>query len=91
MKPVHFLGNALACLREFPDAARQNASYHLDRLQHGLQPSDSKPMSTIGRGVEEIRIRDTTGSYRVIYIARRADAVYVLHAFHEEKPGDSKA
>ncbi|NWK79798.1 type II toxin-antitoxin system RelE/ParE family toxin [Aquitalea sp. LB_tupeE] len=90
MKPVHFLGNALACLREFPDAARQNAGYQLDRLQHGLQPSDSKPMTTIGRGVEEIRIRDATGSYRVIYIARRADAVYVLHAFQKKSQATAR-
>lgn len=38
-------------------------------------------MPTIGRGVAEIRVRQPDGAYRVIYLTRRAEAVYVLHAF----------
>ena len=53
-------------------------------VQRGLQPDDFKPMPTIGRGVEEIRIRDDTGNFRVIYTARLADAVLVLHAFQKK-------
>jgi len=50
----------------------------------GLQPDDFKPIPTIGRGVEEIRIRDDSGNFRVIYTARLADAVLVLHAFQKK-------
>lgn len=84
MKPVQFLGDSLQCLRDFPVEARQDAGYQLDKVQRGLQPDDFKPMPTIGRGVEEIRIRDDSGIYRVIYTARFADAVFVLHAFRKK-------
>jgi len=56
----------------------------LDKVQRGDQPDDFKPMPTIGKGVEEIRISDSSGAYRVIYLTRRAEAVYVLHAFHKK-------
>ena len=55
-----------------------------------LQPDDLKPMPSIGKGVEEIRVRDDTGAYRVIYTARLADAVYVLHAFQKKTQATSK-
>ncbi len=84
MKPICFLGTSLERLREFPDDARQDAGYQLDRVQRGEQPDDFKPMTSIGRGVEEIRVRDDRGAYRVIYTARFADAVYVLHAFQKK-------
>ena len=66
MKPVQFLGGSLQCLRDFPADARQDAGYQLDKVQRGLQPDDFKPMPTTGKGVEEIRIRDDSGTYRVI-------------------------
>lgn len=84
MKPIQFLGDALKRLREFPDEARQDAGYQLDKVQKGLQPDDFKPMPAIGKGVEEIRVWDESGTYRVIYTARMADAVYVLHAFQKK-------
>ena len=61
-----------------------------DKVQRGLQPDDFKPMPSIGRGVEEIRLRDEAGIYRVIYSARFKDAVYVLHAFQKKTPTTSK-
>ena len=90
VKPIEFLGDSLPRLREFPDDAKRDAGYQLDRVQHGLQPDDFKPMPTIGKGVEEIRIRDESGAYRVIYTARLADAVYVLHAFQKKTQATSK-
>ena len=89
-KPIEFLGDSLRNLREFPDDAKRDVGYQLDRVQHGLQPDDFKPMPTIGKGVEEIRVRDETGTYRVIYTARLADAVYVLHAFQKKTQATSK-
>ena len=59
-------------------------------MQHGLQPDDFKPMPTVGRGVEEIRIRDESGAYRVIYIARLARAIYVLHCFKKKTQKTSR-
>ena len=90
VKPVEFLGDSLDRLREFPDDAKQDAGYQLDRVQNGLQPDDFKPMPTIGKGVEEIRVRDDNGTFRVIYTARLADAVYVLHAFQKKTQATSK-
>ena len=43
-----------------------------------------------GKGVEEIRVRDDSGIYRVIYTARLADAVYVLHAFQKKTQTTAK-
>lgn len=90
MKPICFLGNSLACLREFPEDARQDAGYALDQVQRGQQPGDFKPMAIVGRGVEELRVWDEAGTYRVIYLARLKDAVYVLHAFQKKSQTTSK-
>jgi phage-related protein len=89
MKLIRFLGDSLKRLREFPDAARQDAGYQLDKVQRGLMPDDFKPMPSIGRGVEEIRVWDEAGTFRVIYTARIADAVWVLHAFQKKTEATS--
>ena len=72
-----------------PDA-RHDAGFQLAQVQRGEQPDDFKPMPSIGKGVEEIRVRDDSGVYRVIYTARLADAVYVLHAFQKKTQATSK-
>jgi phage-related protein len=84
MKPINFLGDSLECLREFPQDARQDAGYALDLVQRGKQPSDFKPMASVGKGVEELRVWDDAGTYRVIYLARLKEAVFVLHAFQKK-------
>jgi phage-related protein len=84
LKRVRFHGDSLDRIRDFPGGARQDAGYELYQVQSGRDPSDWKPMSTIGAGVCEIRIRDAAGAYRVIYIATWADAVHVLHAFEKK-------
>jgi phage-related protein len=90
MRPVRFLGDSLKMLRDFPEDARHDAGYQLDKVQRGEQPDDFKPMTVIGKGVEEIRITDDSGAYRVVYVARRADAVYVLHAFQKKRQATPK-
>lgn len=90
MKPLTFLGDALKALRSFPEDARQEAGYQLDKVQQGEQPDDFKPMPTIGKGVEEIRVWDENGTFRVVYTARLVDAVYVLHAFQKKTQTTSK-
>lgn len=83
MKYIAFLGDSLKRLREFPERPRREAGHQLDRVQRGLQPDDFKPMPSIGVGVEEIRIWNEDGTYRVIYTARLQKAVYVLAAFQK--------
>lgn len=90
MKTIAFLGNALDELRGFPEDARQDAGYQLDKVQRGEQPDDFKPMPSIGKGVEEIRIWADNGTYRVIYTARLANSVYVLHAFQKKTQATPK-
>jgi phage-related protein len=83
-KSVEFLGSALSELRDFPLSARREAGYQIDKLQHGEEPDDWKPMKTIGAGVQEIRIQDEAGAFRVIYIAKLKDTIYVLHCFQKK-------
>ena len=84
IKPLEFKGSSLDNLRAFPLEARREAGLQLDRVQRGLVPDDWKPMNTIGQGVKEIRIRETSGIFRVIYVAKFADAIYVLHCFQKK-------
>ncbi len=84
MKPITFLGDSLEKVRSFPQQARRAVGYQLDRVQRGLMPEDWKPMTSVGPGVYEIRIRDDAGAFRVMYIAKFAEAVYVLHAFQKK-------
>ena len=90
MKPIRFLGDSLKRLREFPEDVRHDAGYQLDKLQRGLQPDDFKPMPTIGKGIEEIRLWDDSGTYRVIYTARLKEIVVVLHAFQKKTQATSR-
>lgn len=84
MKPIAFQGGSLDDLRAFPTEARREAGHQLDRVQRGLEPDDWKPMPSVGPGVREVRVRDDTGAFRVIYTATRPEAVYVLHAFQKK-------
>ena len=88
--PVEFRGSALDDLRAFPASARREAGHQLDQVQHGHEPDDWKPMNTVGQGAREIRIRDAAGAFRVIYVAKFADAVYVLHCFQKKTQKTSK-
>lgn len=90
-KPVEFLGSSLDDLRAFPVAAKREAGHQLDQVQNGQDPDDWKPMNTVGQGVKEIRIRDAAGIFRVIYVAKFADAVYVIHCFQKKTEKTSKA
>ncbi len=90
-KPVEFLGDSLDRLREFPEGPMDDAGYQLELVQHGRQPQDWKPMPSIGKGVEEIRVKDASGQYRIVYYARLDDAVYVLHAFRKTSQRTAKA
>jgi phage-related protein len=53
-------------------------------LANGLEPEDFKSMSDVETGMQEIRIKDEAGIFRVLYVARFEDAVYVLHCFQKK-------
>jgi len=91
MKPLKFIGSSQDDLREMPATVRHALGIELMTIQFGGEPSDFKPMKEVGTGAYEIRYRDSNGSFRVIYIARLADAVYVLHAFQKKTQKTPKA
>ncbi|MGB8029543.1 MAG: type II toxin-antitoxin system RelE/ParE family toxin [Terracidiphilus sp.] len=84
VRPVEFCGGSRADLRHFPPEVRREAGLQLFQVQQGLDPDDWKPMDTVGSGVREIRIRERSGAYRLIYVAKFADAVFVLHCFQKK-------
>jgi phage-related protein len=81
--PLIWVGSARRDVRAFPVAARSVAGFELRRVQQGLDPTDWKPMTTIGPGVREIRVH-TNGAYRIFYIATFLEAIYVLHVFEKK-------
>ncbi len=83
-RPVTFLGDSRERLSTFPAAVKARAGLELFAVQCGAEPSDWKPMRAVGPGVREIRMRDDSGAYRVIYLATLADRVLVLHAFQKK-------
>jgi len=91
MKPTRFLGTARRDLAAFPELARRQAGYELFMVQVGREPADSKPLPSVGSGAYEIRIRDAAGAFRVVYVAKFEEAVYVLHAFQKKTRKTSQA
>ena len=88
-KPIFWLGSSKQDIADFPTEARRKAGFQLRAVQKGQSPLDFKPMSTVGQGVEEIRIR-TENAYRVFYVARFSEAIYVLHAFQKKTQKTAK-
>jgi len=84
MKPIVFCGDSRETLRSFPESARRRAGHQLEMVQLGRDPDDWKPMNAIGTGVREIRIRDERGIFRVLYVTKFRDMVYVLHCFQKK-------
>jgi len=91
MKPVRFIGGAKDDLSAFPRSARIRAGHELYMVQVGRDPADWKPMPTVGPGACEIRVQDQAGAFRVLYVARFEDAVYVLHAFQKKSRKTSRS
>ena len=90
-KPIAWIGDSRDAIRRFPDVAKQRTGRELARVQEGLEPTDHKPMPSIGLGVSEIRVREDSGAFRVIYVAKFAEALYVLHAFQKKAQKTPKA
>ncbi len=74
-------GDCLEVLRAFPAKVRQGFGEEIERVRVGVRPLDSKSMSSVGKGVFELRQRDPDGWYRVIYLSRVDDKIHMLHSF----------
>lgn len=89
--PIEFRGDSLDAIRQFPEAARRRAGFQLDKVQRGLDPDDWKPMNDVGTGTREIRVRDERGIYRIMYVTKFGETIYVLHCFQKKTQKTSPA
>jgi phage-related protein len=89
-KQIQWIGSSYDDIMEFPLNARRESGFQLGRIQNGLEPSDWKPFDDIGSGVKEIRVKDSDGIFRVLYVAKFEEAIYVLHCFQKKTQATSK-
>jgi len=89
-KEIRWVGSAYDDLVAFPDEPRRDAGFQLGKVQSGLEPEDWKPFDGVGAGTREIRIRDASGIFRVMYVAKFEEAVYVLHCFQKKTQATSQ-
>ena len=89
-KAIHWVGSAYNDLLAFPQDPRKEAGFQLGKIQAGVDPDDWKPFDDVGAGTREIRIRETSGIYRVMYVAKFEEAIYVLHCFQKKTQVTSK-
>jgi len=83
-KPIYWVGSSLKDLLALPDEVKKDAGYQLHRVQNGLEPENWKPFQEVGSGVKEIRVYDENGAFRVMYVAKFSERIYVLHAFQKK-------
>ncbi|MEO8188666.1 MAG: type II toxin-antitoxin system RelE/ParE family toxin [Burkholderiaceae bacterium] len=89
-KEIRWIGSAYDDLLAFPHDSRKQAGFQLGKVQAGLDPTDWKPFDEVGAGTKEIRLKDETGIYRVMYVAKFEEAIYVLHCFQKKTQATSK-
>jgi phage-related protein len=89
-KPINWVGSSFVDLCDFPADARREAGFQLSQVQAGLDPDDWKPFNEVGQGTREIRIKDASGIFRVMYVAKFDEAVYVLHCFQKKSQATTK-
>lgn len=90
MKEVRWHGSSRSDVDAFPADARREAGYQLFQVQIGEEPTDWKPMTSVGPNVREIRIRQASGAFRIIYVTTIGNAVHVLHAFQKKTQATAK-
>ncbi|MEK6641034.1 MAG: type II toxin-antitoxin system RelE/ParE family toxin [Nitrospirota bacterium] len=90
MKPLHFVGSSREDLRDLPESARETAGHQLFKVQQGKEPDDWKPMPLVGAGIHEIQVWDESGTYRVLYVSKLEEAIYVLHVFEKRSQKTAK-
>ncbi len=89
-KEIRWVGSSYEDLLGFPDDARRQAGFQLGKVQAGVEPDDWKPFDDVGAGTREIRIRDASGAFRVMYVAKFEEAVYVMHCFQKRTQATSR-
>ncbi len=89
-KEIRWVGSSYTDLLAFPKQPRREAGFQLGRVQAGLDPTDWKPFDEVGAGTRELRIGDAKGIFRVMYVAKFLEAVYVLHCFQKKTQVTSK-
>lgn len=89
-KELRWVGSSYDDLMKLPREARRTAGFELGKVQAGLEPEDWKPFDSLGPGTREVRIRDVTGIYRVMYVSKFEEAIYVLHCFQKKTQATSK-
>lgn len=89
-KEIRWVGSSYDDLLGFPHEPRREAGFQLAKVQAGLDPDDWKPFDEVGAGVREIRIKEANGIYRVMYVAKFSEAIYVLHCFQKKSQATSK-
>jgi phage-related protein len=89
-KEIRWVGSSYDDLLAFPKAPRKEAGFQLGKVQAGLEPTDWKPFDEVGSGTREVRISDAKGIFRVMYVAKFEEAVYVLHCFQKKSQATSK-
>jgi len=89
-KEIRWVGSAYEDLLGFPVDVRRQAGFQLGKVQAGLEPDDWKPFDELGPGIREIRLRDAVGAFRVLYVAKFAEGIYVLHCFQKKTQATSQ-
>ena len=89
-KEIRWMGSSFDALLAFPDESRREAGFQLRKVQAGLDPDDWKSFAGMGTGAREIRIKDSSGIFRVLYVAKFPEAVFVLHCFRKTTQATAK-
>jgi phage-related protein len=89
-KEIRWVGSSYDDLIAFPKTPRKEAGFQLGKVQAGLDPSDWKPFDEVGAGARDIRISDAKGVFRVMFVAKFEEAVYVLHCFQKKTQATSR-
>jgi phage-related protein len=89
-KEIRWVGSSYQDILKFSAESRKEAGFQLGKVQAGLEPDNWKPFDDVGIGTKEIRIRDATGIYRVMYVAKFEEAIYVLHCFQKKTETTTK-
>lgn len=85
-----WVGDSLDVVRAFPKNIRKQLGEEIERVRVGRRPKNGRPMSSIGKGVFELRQMDSNGWYRTIYLSRVDDKLHILHSFVKKSAKTSK-
>lgn len=89
-KEIRWVGSSYDDILNFPDEPRRKAGFQLGKVQAGLEPENWKPFNDVGAGTKEIRVTDSSGIFRLMYVAKFEEAVYVLHCFQKKTEATAK-